>query len=85
MPRCWKHSLPPVPRKTPSALRHTELRYEPFHAMLCPMSKRIDIWGTIRNVISILAGGLGYSLAFLRLMLKPVTALDALLSLRVSA
>jgi len=39
------------PRKIPSALRHNDLRRAMFRARLRPMSQRIDIWGSARNVI----------------------------------
>ena len=59
------------PRGTRSALRHNDLRSAHFQAMLCCMSKRIDIWASVRNVIGSFFGVPGYLFRFLRMTLSP--------------
>ena len=39
--------------------------------MLCRMSKRVDFWGSVRNVIGGPFGVLGYFFRFARLVLLP--------------
>jgi hypothetical protein len=64
-------------RKTPSALRHNDLRRGPFGAMLRCMSRRIHVLGSAFNMIGGLIGVLGWLLRFAWLMLASKAVLAA--------